>query len=47
MADGKMECVPKKEIKECYFFPIVSTEEDGIWLGDVLVSFVVFCFVFF
>lgn len=47
MADGKMERVPKKEIKECWFFlPIVLAEEDGIWLGDALVFFCC-CFVLF
>lgn len=42
MADGKMECVPKKEIKECFYFWFLSyfffilVEDDGItsWGGE-------------
>lgn len=35
IADGKMGCVPKKEIKESLFFIVFhSVEEDGITLGD-------------
>lgn len=36
MADGRMECVPKKEIKECFFFIFIffySVEEDGNHAG--------------
>lgn len=38
ITDGKMECVPKKEIMECFLKKLffILAEEDGIMLGGQL-----------
>lgn len=43
MADGKMKCVPKKEIMVCFFFVFfklffILVEKDGITLGGMLLD---------